>query len=285
MICGVNATRAAPAAIWTIRAIGSLYYLSMRPTFVFVATVLGMTACGEDPILQRAREEAAASAAAGGAGGAAPAPPPGGGDPGGPGGGTPPTPGPDGTVAPPPGGGEPPPFGYEGPGSAPVVAAEQKPGVPVEPTPAPEGSPGGAAHAGAADPPPGGAPGAAVGAPPEAGPSVTVTGVVEYAAWKQGGVRVDAFDGDHTVHGNRPGVVASARIDRPGTFTLTVPAGTGKIYVEAVVDEDLDGRPGPQDPRGTADRYPVTVKSDAVSGLLVRLVKHDAPGGKGGKDF
>ena len=66
-----------------------------------------------------------------------------------------------------------------------------------------------------------------------------------------------------------------------GTFTLKVPAGTGKLYLEAVIDEDGDGRPGPQDPRGTADRYPVTVKTSDVADVLIRLVKHEPPGGKG----
>ena len=112
-----------------------------------------------------------------------------------------------------------------------------------------------------------------------------VDGTVEYAAWKQGRVRIDAFDGDHTVHGNRPGVVASARLERPGKFSLLVPQGSGRIYVEAVVDEDGDGKPGPQDPRGTADRYPVTIEEEAVVGLSIKLVKHDAPGGKGTQDF
>lgn len=263
----------------------SLYYLSMRPRFVFVATVLGMTACGEDPILKRAREEAEAAAAGGGAPAAAPAPgaPAGGGDV--PAAGVPPALGPDGKPPPPPDGGEPPPFGYEGPGAAPVAVAEQKPGIPEEPTPAPEGSPGGAPHAGRVDPPPGGEPGAVVGVAPDAGPLVTVSGVVEYKGWKAGKVRVDAFDGDHTVHGNRPGVVASTRMDAPGTFTLKVPAGTGKLYLEAVIDEDGDGRPGPQDPRGTADRYPVTVKTSDVADVLIRLVKHEPPGGKGTHDF
>jgi hypothetical protein len=121
--------------------------------------------------------------------------------------------------------------------------------------------------------------------PPDAGPTVVVGGVVEYSGWKRGVVRVDAFDGDHTVHGAHPGVVASARLPKPGPFSLLIPQNSGRIYVEAVVDEDEDGRPGPQDPRGTADRYPVTVGDEEVSGLTVKLVKHEAPGGGGKGDF
>ncbi len=254
----------------------------MRLPFVFAATLLGMTACGEDPILQRAREEAAAKAAGSGAqpGGAPP-----GGAPGGAVGGVPPVAGADGKVPPPPGGGEPPPFGYEGPGAPVAVTAPQVPGVAEEPEPAPEGSPGGAPHAEGGGPVGGGVAGAAVQPPPDAGPTVTVEGVVEYTKWRAGGVRIDAFDGDHTVHGNRPGVVASARLDRPGAFTLQVPQNSGRLYVEAVVDEDKDGRPGPQDPRGTADRYPVTVSESPIDGLTIRLVKLEAPSGKGAQDF
>jgi hypothetical protein len=111
------------------------------------------------------------------------------------------------------------------------------------------------------------------------GPTVTLSGTVVYPGWSRGSVRVDVFDGDHTVHGTHPGVVASARLDKPGPFSVAVPENAGKLYVEAVVDEDLDGRPGPQDPMGTAERYPVTAGTTPVTGLTVTLVKHAAPGG------
>lgn len=240
----------------------------MRARFVIVAT-LWLLACGEDPILARAREDAAAAAMPAEAG----APPAG--DP----------------SSPPPGGavGVPPAAGGE---TAKGVASEPEPVKAPDPPRAPPGAPGGGApgipgqEGGAGVPGAGGQPGDPATPPPTSGPTITVTGTVVYSAWKKGEVRVDAFDGDHSVHGTHPGVVASARLTKPGSFTLTVPENTGKLYIEAVVDEDQDGRPGPQDPMGTAERYPVTVETSPVEGIAIKLVKHEAPtDGKGKGDF
>jgi hypothetical protein len=126
-------------------------------------------------------------------------------------------------------------------------------------------------------------PGEAGTPPPIAGPTVTIGGQVAYAGWRFGAVRIDAFDGDHSKHGTQPGIVATTKIARPGDFSLVVPQGVGKVYVEASIDEDADGKPGPQDPQGRAERYPVTVESTAVEGLRITLTKQPPPPG-GGKD-
>lgn len=262
-----------------------------------VATLLALvlSGCGEDPILKRAREQAGADAAAS----SAATPPPGGAPPGTPSETPPPagaqTPGDPGAQAPGlPGGvgatppadpSVPPPGGAIGaPGSLNPSQAAGKPGVPVEPKPAPEGSPGGGTP---------GIPGVgsssgkgAAAAPPPSGPTVTISGVIAYAGWKGGEVRIDGFDGDHSKHGLHPAVVTSTRIDRPGPFTLTVAQGLGKLYIEAAVDEDKDGKPGPLDPAGAADRYPVTVGDKDIVGLAITLIKREPPPGAGkGKDF
>jgi hypothetical protein len=52
-------------------------------------------------------------------------------------------------------------------------------------------------------------------------------------------------------------VLSVQNLERPGAFSLAVPKSAAKAYVEAAVDEDGDGRPGPLDPQGQADRYPV----------------------------
>ena len=277
----------------------------MRGKFVIVATLLSLTAgaavggCGEDPILKAAHDAAAKKAAGSDV--------PGGGQEAGtpeePKPGTPEGAAPGAAGQPAAGGTTPGLAGAPAPGipeepepappGSPPPAGSQKAGVPEEPKPAPPGSPGGAPHGvegaagapltpGKAEPPAPGAPGSP---PPILGPTVTISGFVVYSSWRKGGVRVDAFDGDHTRHGTQPGVVATARLDKPGAFSLTVPQNAGKVYVEAVVDEDGDGKPGPQDPMGTAERYPVTVETDPVDGLVVELIKHEPPpGGKKKKD-
>jgi hypothetical protein len=114
---------------------------------------------------------------------------------------------------------------------------------------------------------------------------VVIHGTVRYPQWRRGAVRVDAFDGDHSKHGSQPGIVATMQISMPGDFALTVPADAGKLYLEAAIDEDADGKPGPQDPQGRADRYPVTVGDEDIDGIAVEMKKQaPPPGGKGKKD-
>ncbi len=255
----------------------------MRLGLVALATLLGLLAgCGEDPIVAGAREAAGQPTPGGGAAtpGPADAPPHGEGVP------DEPAPAPAG--APRPG---------EAAGPAPGDAGTPQPGVPEPPKPGnpnepppgqvavQPGMPGQPAPGIPEEPKPGtpGSPGAA------AGPTVEVRGKVSFDAYSRGEVRIDAFDGDHSRHGSQPGIVASIRLPRPGDFVLAVPQGTGKVYVEAAIDEDGDGKPGPQDPQGRAERYPVTVGESPVDGLRINLKKQAPPPsgeGKGkGDDF
>ena len=71
--------------------------------------------------------------------------------------------------------------------------------------------------------------------------------------------------------------MASAEATGPGPFTMTVPQNAGKLYIEAAIDEDADGKPGPQDPQGNADRFPVTVGASAIDGLTISLIKRPSP--------
>lgn len=177
-------------------------------------------------------------------------------------------------------------------GQAPGAAGQPTPGKPDEPAPGKPGEPApggatGALAAGVPEPPKPGipdepAPGKPGEPPPVQGPSVKVSGEVRFDSYKAGKVKVTAFDGDHSAHGaTPPKVVGAVDIDAPGSFTMVVPQNCGKLYVEAVADEDLNGRPGPLDPQGTADRYPVTVREVDVSGLVVSLTRRDPPPDKG----
>jgi hypothetical protein len=156
------------------------------------------------------------------------------------------------------------------PGTAVSVApGAPAPGIPTEPAP---GIP--------TQPPPG----QAAGGPQ--GPTVAVSGTIVYAGYKAGKIKITAFDGDHAVGTKtRPKVIAMGELDRPGAFTLQVAEGAGKVYIEASADEDGDGKPGPLDPQGKADRSPVTVGTSSVSGLTITLTKRDPPPGGRGEDF
>jgi hypothetical protein len=113
-----------------------------------------------------------------------------------------------------------------------------------------------------------------------------LSGVVVYPAWTKGAVAVNAFDGDHGARsGTQPKIIGMTKIDRPGAFSVNVAQGAGKVYLEATIDEDGDGRPGPLDPQGQADRFPVTVGTDTITGLTITLTRRDPPPGGKGQDF
>lgn len=252
----------------------------MRLRTVVVATLPALLfACGEDEIVSAAREDQEAASAKAPEGHA-----------GVPGAGNGGVPGAAGVAPVAAGGTGPQPTGAPKPG----VPEEPKPGVPGQPMPAPPGSAVGAVPEGtkpgvAEAPAPGvpeapkpGAPGTA---PPISGPTISVQGAVQFPAWKGGKVRIDAFDGDHSKPGNHPGILANAVVAQPGAFTLLVPQNAGKIYIEASVDEDSDGKPGPQDPQGKADRYPLTAKVANVTDVVIVLTKREPPPGGNKDDF
>jgi hypothetical protein len=252
-------------------------------TLVYPGLALLLAACGEDEILLRAAEADKAGNAAGAssppadvpsatpvagaptpvAGTATPvagAPTPVAGTP------SPPKPGIPGTPAPGVPGGP----TSAGPAGAPTpgAPAAPKPGIPTPPKP---GIP--------TQPPPGGKP----GVPGQvSGPTVEVRGSITWAGWRAGEVKITAFDGDHSgaAGARAPKVVAFASVPRPGAYTLLVPQDAGKVYLEAAVDIDGDGRPGPLEPQGRADRYPVTVGRAAIDGVDIALKEREAPPGR-----
>jgi hypothetical protein len=197
-----------------------------------------VAACGRDPILQKAERDAAARREK------------------------------TTTVATPVSPGQPTPGvpAQPAPGAPPNVgvgdAGSPAPGVPSEPAP------------GIPDEPPPGNPFEGAGAPG----GLEVTGTIEYAGFRKGPIRLTAFDADHSAGaGGHPKVVGFGTADAPGPFTLKVPANAGPIWIEATIDEDGDGRPGPLDPAGLAERSPVTVGASPVSGVRIVIARHEPP--------
>jgi hypothetical protein len=234
------------------------------PRSLHLVIVLSLAACGRDEILEQA-ETSGASAGAGTAGSASGAAPSTGGVGGGARGAAPQAPG----------------IPQE---PVPGRPGEPSPGVAAVPTPsAPGAGLAGAPAPGIPDPPKPGIPTEpAPGQPGQAqGPTVAVTGTIVYAAYdaaRGGDIKITAFDADHSIRGGKPPrVVAMAVAKRPGPFTLQAPVGVGKLYVEAAIDEDGDGRPGPLDPQGQADRFPITVKDAAIDGVEIALRKREPP--------
>lgn len=189
-----------------------------------------------------------------------------------------------------PGGGSPmAPSTIVAPGAAPTpgVAGTPQPGVAGQPTPGVAGQP----TPGVGQPTPVKAPDPAPAPPgtpqPNAGPQVTITGTVTFSTYKSGAIRITVFDGDHSKPSSSPPrVLGMAEITGPGAFSLTVPEASGKVYLEGSIDEDGDGRPGPQEPAGKADRYPVTVGTAPVTGITVTMERiAPPPSGPRKEDF
>jgi hypothetical protein len=65
-------------------------------------------------------------------------------------------------------------------------------------------------------------------------------------------------------------------LDRPGPFEVQVPASAARVWLGAYVDEDLDGRPGPQDPSGWYSKNPVLTEGGA-DGIVIELVRQPPP--------
>lgn len=208
--------------------------------------VLAASGCGRDPILERADQEAAGEDVADAAPARIEQPRPPAASVG-PGGGGAPAGGP----APPPPGGEPPP-GQPGGG---------QPGG---------GQPGGGQ--------PGGQPAEGGMQPSDpSGPMVSVSGSVNYAAWTGGMVRVDVFDGDQTNFSQRPRVLAMEQLTRPGPYRVSIPAGSGRIWISAFNDSNQNNRPDPRDPTGFHAGNPVTVGDKDVGGVDVVLEVRPPP--------
>jgi hypothetical protein len=273
----------------------------MRAWVVVIVTVCGLAACGRDPILEKAEADAAAARSAPARAGAVEAPGsgeggvPGAAQPGDASGGVP--------GAAQPGdasGGAPTPMGPDGQ-PLPGAPGEPPPGVPEEPSPGVPGSPtvatpGGAATVAVGSPRPGvptePAPGIPSQPPPGSGtggptgPTVKLSGTVVYPGWKAGKVKLTAFDADHAAGaGGHPKVIGFSELDRPGAFVVPIAEGAGKVYLQASIDEDGNGGPGPLEPQGKASRYPVTVGTSAIDGLEIVLTKREPPPGGRGEDF
>jgi len=159
------------------------------------------------------------------------------------------------------------------------VAGDHQQGVPDDPAP------------GRPDQPPPGDPGSIEAAepgqpspvlnddpPPSSASLVTVQGQILMEGYRHGEIRIDIFDGDHRSHvGQRPALIMSHVLSSTGPFNIQVPLVSEDIWIEVSNDENGDGRPGPRDPSGRCSRNPVDISNGPVSGLMVEIVRQEAP--------
>jgi hypothetical protein len=114
--------------------------------------------------------------------------------------------------------------------------------------------------------------------PPTSAELVIVQGQILMSDYRHGALRIDIFDGDHRSHvGQRPALVMTQTVSSTGPFTIEVPLVSEQIWIEVSNDENGDGRPGPRDPSGLCSRNPVDISNGPVNGLMIELVRQEAP--------
>lgn len=151
-----------------------------------------------------------------------------------------------------------------------------QPGVPAQPAPGDPAEPGpGRPDAPAPGVPEEPSPGAAHG-----GPSVQLSGRVTVEGDAEGTVRIDVFDGDQraaAASGTPPKVVAQARLETAGDFSVAVPQGAGSVWIGGFVDQNGNGRPDRDEPAGWVAANPLSTAADH-SGLELVLRVDPPPG-------
>ena len=89
------------------------------------------------------------------------------------------------------------------------------------------------------------------------GPKIKITGEIKVKNWSKKPIRVNIFDGDHQ-KGEKAQIVVSEWVKSPGKFSIVVPKGKKSLWIEANIDEDEDGKPGPKDPIAWYSKNPLS---------------------------
>ena len=111
---------------------------------------------------------------------------------------------------------------------------------------------------------------------PSALEQIEISGVILVQGWNGNEIRIDIFDGDQRqIGGNRPSVISSSSVNKPGAYKISIPKGDGKYWIGAYVDQNGDGRPGKQDPSGWYLGNPISASQPATGIELVLSVPDD----------
>ena len=101
------------------------------------------------------------------------------------------------------------------------------------------------------------------------GPKVEISGEIKVKNWSQKPIRVNVFDGDHQ-KGEKAQIVVSEWVKSPGKFSIKIPKSEKAVWLEANIDEDEDGKPGPKDPISWYSKNPLIVDKDHT-GIVLTL--------------
>lgn len=170
-------------------------------------------------------------------------------------------------------------MGSGGPGGAPAGGASDappvenpEPGKPDQPPPPAKGTDG--------LPPPSGDDIPMGSAPlPEGVKGVKIKGSVTFKDYKAGHIQIDVADRGMNGGGRgaQPKIIQLYRMEKPGAFEIDVPAGQGSVFLSAYNDENQDGKPEREEPRGSASGNPYTIKDVDLTGVELTLAREKIP--------
>lgn len=153
------------------------------------------------------------------------------------------------------------------------VQEQPEPGKPDQPPPPEKASDG-------SQPPPSGDE-IPMGAPPlpEGVKGVHVKGMVIYPGYKAGHIQIDVADkgSKNGSKGAQPKIIQLYRMEKPGAFDIEVPENQGEIYLSAYNDENRDGKPSREEPRGSASGNPFSVKAAEITGVEIKIEREQIP--------
>ena len=109
--------------------------------------------------------------------------------------------------------------------------------------------------------------------------AVTVEGMVVFADYKQGDIQIDVGDRPQAggPSGAHPKILQLYRMEKPGPFKFEVPAEQGEVHLSAYNDENGDGKPSREEPRGQAKDGAVKVGKKPVQGITIELKRDRIP--------
>lgn len=163
--------------------------------------------------------------------------------------------------------------GKEGAGAAgiPDAAPTEAVGSSIPPNNTSPGEPG--------EPPPAGQVPLGAAPLPAGTVAVIVEGTVVFSDYKQGDIQIDVGDkpqaGGPT--GAHPKILQLYRMEKPGPFKFEVPADQGEVHLSAYNDENGDGKPAREEPRGQATAGAVKVGKDGIKGITIELKRDRIP--------
>ena len=113
---------------------------------------------------------------------------------------------------------------------------------------------------------------------PKDGEFITIKGTIDAHNPNNRPIRIDIFDGDQqNIGGKRPSVVVSTTIEKGTTFEIALPKEEQMLWLGAYIDEDGDGRPGPNDPSGWFSGNPVSGNQDRSQISLQLGIPNNTP--------